>query len=377
MPFTKDINIDTTKKVVVTGATGYVAGAIIQQLLQSGVTVHATVRDAGKRDKFQHLQDIADASPGSVHFFRADLTRVGSFQQAMEGASIVFHTASPFVVNTTINPQKDLIDPAVKGTGNVLGQASKTSTVERVVLTSSCAAIYGDASDTLDAPGQVLKEDVWNRTSSKQNGAYSLSKTLAEQKAWEIAGSQTQWKLVVINPSFVLGPGVKSHPNSESFKIMRTIGGGQSELGVPGLAVPVVDVRDVAAAQLAAAYLPDAQGRHILCAANSDFAEVGLTLKEKYGETYPVPARKLPVPRFLGWLLAPLFGLSRRTMYRNLNVKTNLDSAKAKQQLGIEFRPMKRTIEDMVSSKDCVDRFRQLSFESRTLYLVSFSSTNK
>ncbi len=50
------------------------------------------------------------------------------------------------------DPQKELIEPAQLGTRNVLEQANRTESVERVVLTSSCAAIYGDNAD-LEIPG--------------------------------------------------------------------------------------------------------------------------------------------------------------------------------------------------------------------------------
>ena len=60
------------------------------------------------------------------------------------GADYVLHTASPFQ-NTVSDPQKDLVDPALKGTLNVLHAAAKSGTVKRVVVTSSCAAIAWQA----------------------------------------------------------------------------------------------------------------------------------------------------------------------------------------------------------------------------------------
>lgn len=62
----------------------------------------------------------------------------------MKGCELVFHTASPFI-NMVKDPQKDLVDPALIGTKNVLGSVNRTASVRRVVLTSSCAAIIGDA----------------------------------------------------------------------------------------------------------------------------------------------------------------------------------------------------------------------------------------
>jgi dihydroflavonol-4-reductase len=45
--------------ILVTGATGYIAGWIIERLLMQGYIVHATVRDPSKKEKLQHLTEIA------------------------------------------------------------------------------------------------------------------------------------------------------------------------------------------------------------------------------------------------------------------------------------------------------------------------------
>ena len=381
MPCTKALNIDTTQKVVVTGATGYVAGQIIQQLLEAGVTVHATVSGNVTTARFQYLQDLADASAGSIHFFTADLTQPGSVQQAMQGTSIVFYTACPFsVVNddTESNDKKTTVtDPStdVAATKNVLRQASQTPTVQRVVMTSSAAAIYGHAADCVQP---TTTEASWNNcTLDTSASPYGVSKTLAEQTAWDMAGRQTQYKLVVLNPAFILGPGVahKTHPTEVSFQVMQTIGGGACEWGVLTWGVPVVDVRDVAAAHLAAAYKPDASGRYILSGENTDFGQVGLCLQDKYDSGYPVPRRSCSIPRRLGWLLAPLFGLDRRTVYRNLNVKTNLDNTKAKEQLDMKFRPLKRTVEDMVGYCCCCTNLFRYHFIPPNIIVSSLDNT--
>jgi nucleoside-diphosphate-sugar epimerase len=154
--------VDKSKPVLVTGATGYIAGVLIKELLEEGLTVHATVRDASKRDRFQYLQELADKSLGRIKFFSADLLKQGSFKESMQGCSVVFHTASPFVVTgKDIDPQIDLVDPAVMGTENVLNEATNTPTVKRVVVTSSCAAIFGDATDTkLTKSGALTEENL-------------------------------------------------------------------------------------------------------------------------------------------------------------------------------------------------------------------------
>ncbi|MCB9205699.1 MAG: NAD-dependent epimerase/dehydratase family protein, partial [Flavobacteriales bacterium] len=120
--------IDRSKPVMVTGATGYVAGWLVKKLLEEGLTVHAAVRDPKNKTKLAHLDELAANSAGSIKYFKADLLQPGSYAEAMEGCELIYHTASPYTL-TVNNPQKELIDPALKGTQNVLSQASETPSV--------------------------------------------------------------------------------------------------------------------------------------------------------------------------------------------------------------------------------------------------------
>jgi dihydroflavonol-4-reductase len=345
MPCTKQLNIDTSQPVLVTGATGYVAGVLIQQLLEAGVTVHATVRDPSQTERVQYLQDLADQSgSGTIRFFRGDLLQEDSFDEGMKGCGIVFHTASPFQLDYK-DAYHDLVQPAVRGTQIVFHTASRTPSVKRVVLTSSCVAIYTDISECDAVNNKSLNEETWNRTASLDYQPYSLSKTLAEQKAWEIAGSQTAWKLVTINPSLVFGPGVKYHESSTSFSLMKQLGDGSMPL-CPNMGMGMVDVRDVAAAHIAAAYLPEASGRHVLSGHNSSLLTMARLLSPKFPD-YPVPTRAVPKP--LLWLLAPYLpgGMSRRYVWNNINVEASFDHTKSVTQLGIQYRPLDETGADM------------------------------
>ena len=198
-------SIDRAKPILVTGANGYVASWLVKKLLDEGLTVHAAGRNIENEEKFNHLKEMAKGTGGSIVFFESDLLKPGSYQKAMEGCELVYHTASPFTSNYK-NAQKELIDPAVKGTENVLNSANATESVKRVVITSSCAAIYTDAIDSVNAPGGKLTEEICNTTASLDYQPYSYSKTLAEKKAWEMVDEQQRWDLVAINMSLVLGP---------------------------------------------------------------------------------------------------------------------------------------------------------------------------
>ena len=150
-----NFKINKKKKVLVTGGTGFVAGWIIKHLVEEGVTVHATVRDPDDKQKVAHLVELSENNPGEIILFKSDLLERGSFNAAAKGCNIVFHIASPFLFKFN-DPVKDLINPALEGTKNVLEAVNVTDSVERVVLTSSCAAIYGDADECEHAPNLSL-----------------------------------------------------------------------------------------------------------------------------------------------------------------------------------------------------------------------------
>jgi len=337
-------NIDKSKPVLVTGATGYVAGGLVENLLSKGFTIHAAIRKPENKDKTKYLDALAADLKGTIRYFKADLLEQGSYDEAMKGCELVFHTASPFTVNVK-DPQKELVDPALKGTQNVLESANKCLSVKRVVLTSSVAAIYGDAADLEDIDEEAFTEDHWNESSSLHHQAYSYSKMLAEKEAWRVAGLQERWDLVVINPSMVIGPAVNPYARSESFNIVRQIGDGNMRLGAPAYSLGVVDVRDLAEAHYRAGFNPEAEGRHIISHKTEDFLSLANYLQEEFGHSHPLPKKHLP--KFLVWLFGPLKGISRKMVSRNLGYIWKADNTKSKEKLGIHYRPVKESISDM------------------------------
>ncbi|MER5959412.1 NAD-dependent epimerase/dehydratase family protein [Streptomyces sp. NPDC001939] len=339
------LTVDTSAPVLVTGATGYVAGWIVKGLLDAGATVHAAVRDPRNTTKVQHLLDIADTSPGTLRLFASDLMREGSYLEAMQGCRVVIHTASPFT-RTVQDPQRDLVDPAVHGTRNVLQTANDVDTVERVVLTSSVAAMIGDAKDVVRLPGRTVTEGTWNTTSSLTREPYSFSKTLAEKEAWRIEQGQGRWRLVTVNPGLVIGPALNADPTSESFSIARQMVSGQARFGAPRIAVAVVDVREVAYAHLAAAFLPKAQGRHLVMAETTDIVDLARRLLPAYGARYPLPRRAVPKPVAVAF--APASGLERGYLRRNIGFDLRGDTTKSRQALGVRYRPAQHSMEDML-----------------------------
>ena len=115
--------------------------------------------------------------------------------------------------------------------------------------------------------------------------------------------------------------------------------------------MPIVDVRDVAAAHIAAAYDPAAHGRYLLVGSNTNLIDMGQVLAEKYPPPqYPVASKAISVPKFLLWLLAPYLPgppMTRTFVKENVGYQVNFDSTKAQTELGIDFLPLAQTMQEM------------------------------
>ncbi|MEM1186689.1 MAG: NAD-dependent epimerase/dehydratase family protein [Planctomycetota bacterium] len=341
-----ELDVPLSSPVLVTGATGYVAGWVVERLVRRGLTVHAAVRDPENESKIEHLAALAERLPGDVRFFQADLLEPDSYADAMTGCSTVFHTASPFVL-TVEDAQRDLVDPAVRGTRNVLSTASATPGVTRVVVTSSCVAVFGDNTDVRYTKTGVFTEDDWNSTSSLTHNPYAYSKTLAEREAWRIASDQNSWSLVTVNPHFVFGPGVSPRSSSHSFHFLRQLGDGTFRSGVPAFGVAMVDVRDVAEMHVNAAFHPKAEGRYLTFAQSFSVDRIASVLRAHFGDRFLFPKRRIPKPA--AWLFGPLAdsSLTRKAISRNVGVEWKGDNTKSIRDFDFEYRSIETSIVEM------------------------------
>jgi nucleoside-diphosphate-sugar epimerase len=335
--------IDQTKPILVTGGTGYLASWIIKLLLDEGREVRTTVRNISQKEKYAHLTAIAVKNNGILQFFEADLLKKGSFAEAMEGCELVIHTASPFRISGIKDAQKELVEPALDGTRNVLDSVNKTESVKRVVLTSSVVAVYGDAIDILKTEKGIFTEEYWNTTSSVNHQPYPYSKTVAEKLAWEMAEKQSRWDMLTINPGFIMGPSLSKRTDSTSIDIMLQLATGKFKTGVPSGKMAFVDVRDVANAHILAGFTANSSGRHICVSDHKTFLDMANVIRANYPQ-YPLPNSF--VPKWLFWLIAPMAGFTRKYVKLNVGIDLNMDNSYIRKDLGLEFIPFEKTIAD-------------------------------
>ncbi|TVQ87041.1 MAG: NAD-dependent epimerase/dehydratase family protein [Bacteroidetes bacterium] len=334
-----------SKTIMITGGTGYIGAWIVKMLLEKSYTVRMTVRNKAKKEKYEKLEQLQEQLPGKLEIWEADLLKEGSYDGAAKGADAIIHVASPFILRFK-DAKKDLLDPALLGTRNVLNAATRSGTVKKVVLTSSVAAVFGDNIDMAEQGLNEFTEQHFNTTSSAKHQPYSYSKIIAEKEAWSIAKQQNSWKLVVINPSFVLGPALNGSSDSESLNFMKDILKGRFFFGAPDLMFGFVDVRDVARAHIVALEKEDADGRHILAVKTMSIMDLTNMMKKMYGSKYKLPLMKAPKPLLM--LIGGLFGVTPKFVKRNVGHKIRLNTTRSTEKLGLQYRNMEETILEMV-----------------------------
>ncbi len=239
---------------LVTGVSGYLGSWLAHELLKDGMRVRGTVRNVDDTKKTDVVRGLL---PG-VELVSADLRKADGWQEAVAGCQWIFHVASP----QAVPGETDRTGGAVSGTEYVMRAALAEASVQKIVVTSSEAAIaYG-----FPRSKKVFTEDDWTRVNGPAGRSdYFRSKTLAEQLAWTLAGhpqvNPRQVPLTTICPSFIAGPSLVPWGRYSLESIKGVADGGVPVL--PDIVNRVVDVRDCARMHIALMSNPATNGhRH-------------------------------------------------------------------------------------------------------------------
>ncbi|KAB1224859.1 Cinnamoyl-CoA reductase 1 [Morella rubra] len=291
----------TEKVVCVTGGSGYVASWLVNLLLRRGYTVKATMIQR-KQSIYLHLMELRkDFSYSKQICWKKDA-----------------------LIPLLKDAKSELIDPAVKGTLNVLRSCAKAPSVKRVIITASMASVMFNGKPL--TPEVVLDETWFSDTvrCEELKNWYPLSKTLAEESAWKFSEDHGI-DLVTICPGLCIGPLIQPAPTFSIEAFLKLVKG--TEIFPDGIYV-FVDIRDVVDAHILAFETPTASGRYCVVGRVVHYSEAfkilqkicpNLHLPEKFEDDKP----SLPV------------------------YKVSQDRARS---LGINFIPLEVSLRDTVES---------------------------
>jgi len=281
------------EKVLVTGATGYIALHCVQQLLDQGYAVNGSIRSPERKNEvIESLNKVVDCS-NKLEFCELDLTRDEGWEEEIQGCDYVLHVASP-VIEKNMNDEDSFIEPARQGLLRALEPSIKYK-IKRFIMTSSIAAITQGHTD------HEIDEKSWS-VIQRDTLPYIKSKTFAEKAMWdhiETLDKDKKIEVCTINPSFVFGPSLSNDMGASNLLIRALIIGKLP--AVAKIQFNVVNVVDVAKAHVLALKSENAPGQRFIVSEKPLWlAEIGRILKDNGFKKAPTRV----VPNFLLGFLA-------------------------------------------------------------------------
>ena len=313
---------------------------VIVELLKQGYTVRTTLRSLDKekmvRDGIASQTDAGDR----LSFVTADLLSDDGWDAAVAGCDHVLHIASP-LGRESPKERDALVEPARGGALRVL-KAAVAAGVDRVVMTSAAATARERGSDAIST------EAIWADPDDPLLDPYRYSKILAERAAWDfIEKSRGKTTLTTILPGGVFGPLLPGGTKGSVWVIGNMLEGKPPRL--LNLGFSIVDVRDLAAAHVAALTAADAPGERFLCTGHFLwFPQIAQILHDGLG----AEGRKVPTKTLPDWLVWPLsvFMPQLRMFRHDVGKRREADDSKAAKVLGFQARPTRETLLDCARS---------------------------
>lgn len=315
---------------LVTGAPGFLGAHIVETLVRRGVTVRGWARPGEPRDNLRGLP---------VEIVEGDVRDPERALAAVQGVDTVFHAAA---IYETWAPDPTLMyDVNLRGTFNVLEAARRVGA--RVVLTASIVALGRPAPGTLadeDTPYEAWDLDF----------PYSRSKYLSMRLAEDFAA----WGLDVriVCPGLVLGPGDRTP--TPSGQLLIALAQGKAPGHGPG-GVAYVDVRDAAEGHVRAAERGRPGRRYVVAGHNLDNAALLRVVSRAAGRRGVALRLPRPVLVTAAWamqrvavargrrpdLALPMLAYGMRECF--------YDNRRAREELGLRFRPFEETVADSLA----------------------------
>ena len=264
-----------SKKVLLTGISGFVGQHCAVELLKNGYSVKGSLRNLRREQEVRKGIAKAIEAKDNLEFCELDLLSDKGWDKAMEDCDYVLHVASPFVIAEP-KDENDMIKPAVGGTLRAL-KAAKNGGIKKVVLTSSTVAMAGDKKKN------HLTQDSWTDPMKDKVGAYIKSKAIAEKTAWDFYKNQdenSKMELTVVNPGPIYGPTLTGNLSGASMSMIRDLISGKVPM-LPNVHYVMSDVRDIAKIHVDAMENIESNGQRFIVTSEKphSFLSMASTLK--------------------------------------------------------------------------------------------------
>ena len=313
-------------RVMLTGASGFLGGHVLDRLLDQAVEVAAVVRDPAVAEELRE-RGVA-ASIGSIE-------DAGVVREALRvPTDCVFHIAAD--TSTWRGNKERQTRTNVEGTRNVLAAATAAG-VRRIVHTSSVSA-FGQQASTLNESSPRLGKQSWIN--------YERTKAIAEELVLE-ADARGMIEAVVLNPAHILGPGDR-HNWASLFLLID-----QGKLpGAPPGSGAFADVREVAKAEIAAWRYANHGEQFLLGGEQATFLQLIQIIAGELGRKAPSRAMPAGVLRGYAQVLDVLSRLSGREPSLTPQAVSftchhlKVDSTRAMRELGYQATPLARLVRD-------------------------------
>lgn len=317
-------NLGLVKTAGIIGGAGFIGSHVTRKFLAEGYRVRVSASDPANTAKYAHLSSLPGAE--RLEVVALDVRDRAQLDRFLPGCHVVVHGGTPFQIEVP-DPQRDLLDPTVRGTRNFLDAASDLPGLDKVVMIASVAAYNTDFPllPKGKAPGDRVTEADAPYLNAESH-PYAQAKFIANRTVSEFieAHPDLAFGITSVSPVGVMGAALSQRSDSTSMGLQYLF----THLIAPNPFIQmfydqdiewsIVDVIDVADAVYQAATTPGLHGRNYVLASESyRVSDVHAMLNGR-------PPANAP-----------------RIVY---------DSALARQELGVRFRPARETLESYVAS---------------------------
>ncbi len=325
----------SNRTVLVTGVSGYLGLHVAKALLEQGHGVRGTIRSGSKEVV---VREALGPASDRLSLAVCDLTGDEGWAEAFQGVDALIHVASPFILREPKDEQ-EYLRPAVDGTLRVMRFARDTG-VTNAVVTSTYLTMAGHMFAGTFGPDDHTPMD------DPSINAYIRSKVAAEEALWDFVGVEApDMEVSTIHPGAILGPPLGLDTAGTSVSTIKGMITG-SVPGIPPISVPMVDVRDVALAHVAALESKVANRQRFAACHPEPIRYLEVAKIFRAAGYIKVPSRE--IPEALIRVLAPI-NRELRSMKAFLGKSVYADTSNTTDSLHWKPRPIEQTVLDTAS----------------------------